>query len=79
MLAYGYQWDSEATRPEELRETTLTCTRGELDQLIAMLTAFRDGAREGDHMHFRDWSGGWDKGQSDVILVLSEKQQTKRS
>ena len=79
MLAFGYQWDSEEERPEKLREASLVCTREELDDLIEMLTTYRDeaDAEAGDHQHFQDWSGGWDRSQSDFIIFLSDKRWTK--
>ncbi len=82
MLAYGYAWDSEEERPQVLRESSLVCTREELDALIVMLQAFRDSApqeRNGDHAHFRDWSEAWNGQHSDFIVFISEHSWTKEN
>ncbi len=82
MLAYGYEWGGEEEKPLALREASLVCSREELDQLIAMLQAFRaqlpDGV-EGDHQHYRDWSETWTKESSDFILLFSEQPWTKEN
>lgn len=80
MLAFGYAWDSGAERPQVLRETSLVCTRRELDELIAMLQEFRDStpsSGEGDHRHWRDWSRGWSADHSDFIIFVADEPWTK--
>lgn len=81
MLAYGYGWNGDSERPLTLREESLVCSREELDDLIAMRQAFRAqmSAEEGDHQHFRDWSGAWIEDQSDFILVISNTPWTKEN
>ena len=77
MLAYGYEWDSEAQGPDLLRETSLVCTGEELDLLIAFLQELRENGAPDDHRHFRDWCESWTQEQSDLIVFMSEHPWTK--
>lgn len=82
MLAYGYEWNSREINPQVLREASLVCTREELDSLIEMLQTFRDTQpceADGDHQHFRDWSGCWDGQHSDFIVFISDHPLTKEN
>ncbi len=82
MLAYGYPWDSEVQQPETLRETTLSCTKEELDLLIEFLQEVRVQVSEldvveGEHWHLRDWKENWSGRESDVILYLMDQVQER--
>lgn len=82
MLAYGYEWGGEEEKPLSLREASLVCSREELEELIAMLQAFRaqlPEEAEGDHQHYRDWSDSWTGEHSDFILLISDQPWTKEN
>lgn len=79
MMAYGYKWDSESETPDKLKEASITCTKEELDQLIEFLTNLRKEMRdmediEGEHWHYRDWCPKWTDSESDLIVVMKNKQ-----
>lgn len=60
-------------RTESLKQKTVTLE--ELGELIAFLKNVQEEhgrvAQETNmcHSHFRDWSEGWNKGESDFIVV----------
>lgn len=80
MIAYGYKWDSPQKNTDKLRETSLVCTRRELDLLIEYLSDVRKeitdmGELEGEHWHYRDWDEAWTEEQSDFIIFLDSCEQ----
>lgn len=80
MLAYGYPRDSEAELPIKLSETTLLCTKEELDSVICFLKSIQKTCQEYDsvaglHMHFRDFDRRWESKQSDIIICLTDEKK----
>lgn len=75
MRAYGYEWDSGAETPEQLKEAGIVCTKSELDRLITFLSDIRSHAScmseaEGEHWHYRDWDENWSDCETDLIIFL---------
>lgn len=73
MRAFGYERNSEAEMPYSLSETTLLCTKEELEKIIDFLTKVHSDITEmknvdGCHWHFRDYDPSWTKEQSDMII-----------
>ena len=82
MLAYGYPVGSESDIAELLQETSLVCTREELDRLILYLQKIRDDCNDyeevaGIHRHYRDFDKSWDTANSDFIVCLTDKECTR--
>ena len=82
MLIYGYPFDSDMEMAEVLSETSLLCTREELDSIISFLEIVRNEYREYDdvtgiHRHYRDFDQTWNRGHSDLIVCLTNQKHKK--